>query len=110
MEALNDSATCQPSSVGRLYEELAALINQLPQDRQHDIQELLNMADIHEQLLKAIECDGRTHYRLAIDSGVNAEVIARFASGDRDIRLATAAKLAEALGLQLVNTKKPNKK
>jgi len=40
-------------------------------------------------------------YQIAQDAGVSQIVVSRFLSGERDIRLATADKLAEALGLKL---------
>lgn len=58
------------------------------------------MTSISDQLKEAIEAHG-TLYRVAKDSGVSYPVVARFLSGERDVRLATAARLAEALGLQL---------
>jgi hypothetical protein len=36
-----------------------------------------------------------------LDAGVRQQVIDRFVSGERDIRLVTAAKLAGVLGLEL---------
>ena len=49
----------------------------------------------------AIRNSGKTVYRIALESGVSHPVILRFLSGERDIRLATAEKLAAALGLTL---------
>jgi plasmid maintenance system antidote protein VapI len=40
-------------------------------------------------------------YQIAQAAGVSQIVISRFISGERDIRMATADKLAEALGLTL---------
>jgi len=42
-----------------------------------------------------------TPYALARDSGVNSAVVGRFLKGERDVTLTTAAKLCEALGLEL---------
>jgi transcriptional regulator with XRE-family HTH domain len=53
------------------------------------------------KLRAAIRNSGTTVYRVAQESGVSHPVILRFLSGERDIRLATAEKLAAALGLQL---------
>lgn len=58
--------------------------------------------DIGVVLKKAIIASGRTHYDIGKSAGVNTAVIDRFVSGDRDIRVATASKLAAALGLVLV--------
>ena len=49
----------------------------------------------------AIRKDGRSLYRLAADSGLSVAIVQRFASGERDIRLATATKLCKALKLEL---------
>ena len=43
-----------------------------------------------------------TMYEIAKRAGVSQIVISRFLSGERDIRVATADKLAEVLGLKLV--------
>jgi transcriptional regulator with XRE-family HTH domain len=53
------------------------------------------------KLRAAIRSSGKTVYRIAAESGVSHPVILRFLSGERDIRLATAEKLAAALGLTL---------
>ena len=54
-----------------------------------------------EALRKAIVDSGKTSYELREETGVNHGVILRFLSGERDIRLGTAEKLAAALGLSL---------
>ena len=54
-----------------------------------------------DQLRAAICESGLTHYRLAELSGVAAAVLSRFASGERDIRLETAGRIADVLGLEL---------
>ena len=54
-----------------------------------------------ERLRAAIRKSGKTVYRIAVESGVAHPVILRFLSGERDIRLETAEKLAAALGLGL---------
>ncbi len=53
-----------------------------------------------DMLREAIRASGLTHYRLAKDCGLRHLIIDRFAAG-LDIRLATAGKLAEVLGLSL---------
>jgi transcriptional regulator with XRE-family HTH domain len=52
-------------------------------------------------LKSAIKTSGKTVYRIAQESGVAHPVILRFMSGERDIRLETAEKLADTLGLRL---------
>jgi len=58
-------------------------------------------------LRKAIKSSGATHYVIAQVAGVAPSMIDRFMlpaddPRHRDIRLATAAKLASAMGLELV--------
>lgn len=64
---------------------------------------------IAEQLRAAIEASG-TAYRAAKDSGVDVTIVQRFLNGERDLRLATAARLCEALGLELRPIDKPTTK
>ena len=56
---------------------------------------------IDVQLVQFIRASGLTHYRLAKLSGVASMAIDRLVSGKRDLRLASAAKVATALGLEL---------
>ena len=56
---------------------------------------------LSESLKRAI-CDSeKTEYQIAKDAGVSQIVVSRFMTGERDIRMATADKLAEVLGLKL---------
>jgi plasmid maintenance system antidote protein VapI len=61
---------------------------------------------LEKQIRAAIDKSGLSVYRLAKDSGVSQPVLCRFVNGKRGITLATASKLAEALGLKLVSKKK----
>jgi plasmid maintenance system antidote protein VapI len=54
-----------------------------------------------DKLRAGIRRSGKTVYRLAKESGVAHPIIFRFLSGERDIRLETAEKLAAVLGLRL---------
>lgn len=56
---------------------------------------------IADSLKQAIRDSGRSMYELSKDSGIAQIVIARFLSGERDIRMATADKLARTLNMQL---------
>lgn len=56
---------------------------------------------IDEQLRTAIVDSGLTAYMVAKRAGTTPGVVGRFVSGERDIRLATAAKIAKVLGLEL---------
>lgn len=70
-----------------------------------------NQTYLEEQLKTAIAKSGLSVYRLAKDSGVSQPVLCRFVNGQRGITLATASKLVETLGLELVEKKrKPEKK
>jgi len=54
------------------------------------------------QIREVIESRGITAYALGKEAGVDATVVGRFLSGERDLRLATADRIAAALGLRLV--------
>jgi transcriptional regulator with XRE-family HTH domain len=54
------------------------------------------------QLRDVIESRGLTSYALGRAAGVAPAVISRFVSGDRGLTMATADRVAEALGLRLV--------
>lgn len=62
-------------------------------------------ATLSEQLRRAIVDSGLSQYRIALDTDVAQAVLARFLAGERDIRLATADKLAAYLRLKLTQTK-----
>ena len=53
-------------------------------------------------LKKAIRQSAKTSYQLAKEAGVSQIMVSRFVPGKRDIRLATADRLAHVLGLKLV--------
>jgi ribosome-binding protein aMBF1 (putative translation factor) len=57
---------------------------------------------LSEPLKTAIAESGKSLRRLAKEANVSAIVLAQFVAGQRDLRLATAEKLAKALGLKLV--------
>lgn len=56
---------------------------------------------LSQALRDALRSSGKSMYQIAQDAGVSQIVVSRFLSGERDIRMATADKLAEALGLML---------
>ena len=60
---------------------------------------------ISKTLINAIEKSKETKYAIAINSGVDHAIIRRFISGERDIKLATAEKLASYLNLELSSSK-----
>ncbi len=53
-------------------------------------------------LKEAIRQSTKTPYQIAREAGVSQIIISRFLSGERDIRMATADKIATVLGLTLV--------
>ena len=57
---------------------------------------------LSETLKNAIQQSEMSVYQIAKKSRVSQIIISRFLSGERDIRMATADKLANALGLKLV--------
>lgn len=60
------------------------------------------MEGIDETLRQAIRSSGLTHYSLGKAAGVAPAQLDRFVAGERDLTLATAARVAAALGLTLV--------
>ena len=58
-------------------------------------------ARIDAQLKAAIRASGLTHYAIAKLAECSPSQIDRFMSGERDLKLSTAANLAAALGLML---------
>jgi transcriptional regulator with XRE-family HTH domain len=56
---------------------------------------------LSETLKKAIRNSGKSEEQIANEAGVAPIVVSQFLAGDRDIRMATADKLAEVLGLKL---------
>ena len=59
---------------------------------------------LSQVLREALRASDKSIYQIAVDAGLSQIVISRFLSGERDIRMATADKLAEALGLKLAKT------
>ena len=66
-------------------------------------------ADIEDQLRRAIEESPVTQYKLAKISGIDKGILSRFIRGERTITLTTAARLAEALDLELRPSEQPKK-
>ena len=65
---------------------------------------------LSRQLRDVIESRGLTAYALGKQAEVDATVIGRFLSGERDLRMATADRIAAALGLRLVEVAQPKGK
>lgn len=56
---------------------------------------------IDDALKAVIAKSGVTHYAIGKLAGVSPAQIDRFMAGERDLRLSTAAAIAEALGVEL---------
>src|SRR5947209_6471631 len=56
---------------------------------------------ISDALRAAVKASPKSVYQLCKESGISQIVISRFLSGERDIRLATADRLAQALGISV---------
>lgn len=56
---------------------------------------------LSQALKRAIQQSGKSVYQVAQEAGVSQIVISRFLSGERDIRMATADRLAAVLGVTL---------
>jgi DNA-binding phage protein len=56
---------------------------------------------LSQALRDALRASDKSIGQIAQDAGVSQVVVSRFVAGERDIRMATADKLAEALGLKL---------
>jgi len=54
---------------------------------------------ISDALRAAIQASTKSVYQICKEAGISQIVISRFLSGERDIRLATADRLAKALGI-----------
>ena len=54
---------------------------------------------ISDTLRSAIHASSKSVYQICKDAGISQIVVSRFLSGERDIRLATADRLAKALGI-----------
>lgn len=57
--------------------------------------------ELENTLRKAIKESGLSHYRLAIDCGINARSVARFVKRENTLRLDIAGRLCKRLELEL---------
>lgn len=65
---------------------------------------MTSLADAMRAAIRIAEQRGTSRYRIAQDSGVDYAVVCRFCNGERDLRLETASRLCESLGLELRST------
>jgi ribosome-binding protein aMBF1 (putative translation factor) len=86
---------------------IGGLLRDLPPERGEAMwREIIMATDLGELLRDAIRKSGLTSTALSKASGVNTAVILRFLAGQRDITLATASRLAGALGMRLTAPKR----
>ena len=57
---------------------------------------------LSESLKLAVRESGKTVYQVCKEAGISQIMVSRFMSGERDIRMGTADKLANVLGLKLM--------
>ena len=57
--------------------------------------------DLAERIRNAAKASGLSRFELAKRAGVSYSIVHRFMLGERDIRLSTASKLCNVLGLDL---------
>ena len=55
-----------------------------------------------ESLREAIEQSSMTVYQICKQAGISQTMVSRFLSGERDLRMASADRLASVLGLKVV--------
>lgn len=58
-------------------------------------------SDLAAVIIDAVNRDDRSPYAIAQAAEIRPEVLTRFLKGERDLKLATAKKVCEALGLGL---------
>jgi transcriptional regulator with XRE-family HTH domain len=58
---------------------------------------------ISDSLRRAIQSSPKSVYQICKETGISQIVVSRFLSGERDIRLATADRLAKALGIEVTS-------
>jgi len=63
----------------------------------------LDAGGISDALRRAILASPKSVYQISKEAGMSQIVISRFVSGERDIRLATADRLAKALGIEIAS-------
>lgn len=108
MDTYRGRQNCEAGSVNALFRRLGALVRALPAERQQAlIEHIEHDMTLSEDLREAIVASGKSHYRLAQEAGITPGVISRFVSGERDLRLETASKLAELLGIRLTKPRAP---
>lgn len=106
METQHGRKTVVAGSVrARKLDQLTAALKRLPQQRQEKALKMLEQEEetpLALALKDAIKSSGATHYAIGKQAKIRPDLLDRFMRGERDLRLATAGKVARALGLDLV--------
>jgi hypothetical protein len=63
-----------------------------------------------DEIRAAVENCGKTRYRIAKETGINAAVLCRFVQRQVGLSMDTLDTLAECLGLHVVSEHKPRRK
>lgn len=103
----SDRSTPHHSPRRFVTERAVRALAKLPPDRQQLVMEqAMSQSNLVETLRDEIKASGYTHYALAKLCNISPAILDRFMTGERDLRLATAAKIAEVIGLKLVSKKR----
>lgn len=97
LKRVTRSGRLSPEQVARDREVRRKILEEFPPAPEETIPNSLS-----EGLKRAILESDMTVYQIAKEAHVSQIIISRFLSGERDIRMGTADKLANALGLKLV--------
>lgn len=96
----------QTNIAGRIraakIDKLAAALERQPAQRQRKAMVMLTA--LQQQLKDAITDSVLTHYAIGKQAVIRPDLLDRFMSGERDLRLATAGKIAAVLGYVLTKT------
>lgn len=87
-----------PEEVARDDEIRRRLQHEYPPQRRAD---RVGPSSLSKALREAIRNSGKSVYQIAKAANVSQVVVSRFISGERDIRMQTADRLAEVLGLEI---------
>lgn len=63
---------------------------------------VFSMAELLNNMRKAIEASGQSRYRISKETGIAESVLSRFISGETALTVETVERLAEYLGLEIV--------
>jgi hypothetical protein len=93
------SSPLSPDEVAREKERRRKIMEEFPPlERAEPVS-----GGLSETLRSAIEASPKSVYQICKEAGISQIVVSRFLAGDRDIRLATADRLAKTLGIELAH-------